>query len=1442
MKYIFIHILVLFSFFLAGCGSDNTQETTNSTALSAVFTENTLATSKPPKSINLYGTLPKQQNTQIEIIFDLNNNGVIDENESIQKKVYTGLNTGYVLNNLETKLASKMWVSYSALGFAPQTKVISLNTDKYQVNIDAYLKQEKIEVKVQKDVNKNYLLFLIAVTDDDSLSVSSLYSPTKTIDNPNIDLQLSIALDKLSSGVSSVNAYFHASVDSSIFKPYNVDNKQILLDISRSISYTLFDQNNDPIILKTDALTYQFNTPTESKKLFLYKNQNIQTASASGTLNTTSTGQFLLAKTVASSTVQNICVNMQDAQANVLSSVLVEAHAPLDISSKYTDENGQATLQIHQDFDQYQFDFTIYAQGIYNRSFTPTPSSENNCSYGITLTAENTSNKSLDIHVIEENNISLEGEYIYAHNSDYSFYTYGYLNADNTISMSTPINQALTVVIGTEQYSVSESEITKVLYYTKKNPFLISLSFEKENPSDDFPKLFVRDYLKSITNITPTVTQTLKTDAMQTNLKLERAEVTDAYQLWVYNIDKTMPGENEFNVQNDNTILKTIDYSVEDYPTEINSIAFKDSRGKIYLPTDMLYTSLLYEIMYNIDDKNNNIVSFSNNLSSESKFPLTSADTSIRVMVDLEHNPTIVSKTFSLNTVEDIPILNKDFNLENQYIQGSTIFLSVEAIDKSGYLTYSWYANDILVGSTNTLAYTFQTKEPYTIKCVITNEAGISIETAKDTNILNSVYIVDISEIQNKTLMGNYTFTVKAADALGTDLNYSWVVNGVEKSTSPTLDISFLQDGEIINIKCLVSNINGNASYEKSTEIYYPEPIILSGLQNLSMAQGDSKKLYVQAINTNEINNDSLQYKWYVDNVLMQSALIEGEWYTYTQTDDTEHTLKCEVSNSYKSISTQARVGNISATSTVIKSLEGNQIKIYDEDVITVYDVNSSGQVEHAGTASNINVSSQFTKETVLTPLLFSRLLLHPVVNTKILVDERRIAVNNFSSYSRVLENNYPNLYRNRTDITTMMQNADTNQDQYVDVDEIYIAGVSIYDINGDNKIQMKELRTYDDTNVTLNFAIFRKDISETLVNLNESAFEDAFNRLPDKPYYSDIRYPDDEYITAEIFIYNSLLSLPQSESESLIISPSHQIENVNRDYNSTTQTYSGTYQLRMHHPDVSDQNISFVLINFSTQESYFVHDANFSSPIIIDYALFSPNETFDVPDATKGAPLVIRDNNLYQAGDIVYDDYSYLSRFFAYYDAVLAQQFGVYFNVTNTLSITDQSKTIDTLDYYTKVFNPVENSNPLLSQYLALDIQQNSPEIYDIVNNSVDIDDVVQIDKIKHIYHDSVSGYTPLENIFTYIQVEELPRFNIDTVDPSLPTPPLATSTLQITSLDDANCISYFGGEFCGVGNEWSHQWNTNKKLKVIDYANTGQNGERTKTWTYDEAPVYIK
>jgi hypothetical protein len=788
MKKISMQLLALLAiWFFTACGGGTTSQSSTSTNA-----ENTLNTfSENISKINIYGTLPASEKTSIEVIFDINNNGSIDQNESNHKKTYKDLFSQYALNQLETYYASKMWITYSSENTVSQTKIIDITTDKYPINIDNYIPAKSMEIPIERTYK--YVVLVAKILVDNTLALSYEYTNTKVATTDLNTLQLFISLQNIETPVSKIKASFSTKHNLSLLKPHEINHQKVLLDIQKYLIYHLYDQNNTPLFLQQDSVTYQF---ANNHKLFAYEQQTMKEMNQTGRLNTVTSGEFIVANTVTVTQAQNICVDVKDANAQAVKSILVEAHAPLNISSKYTDKNGQTILQIYQAFDQYQFDYTMHEEGIYNRSFTPVPSTKNNCSYEVTLTTDNTENRSLNLQVIEENNISLEGEYIYAHNSDYSFYTYGYLSASNTLTMSTPLNQALTVVIGTQKYSISKSETDKVLPYTKANPFTLSLSFRKDAPSDDFPKLFVKNYAKNILNVTPNVTQTLQTNNTVSTLQLERREDTNNYQLLVYKINETMPGNNVFKVHLD-SFSKTIDYNIEDYPTEFKSISFVDYVGNKHDTNETLYTNVPYIINYTISDKNNNIASISNNLLD----PITNVFASVGqqemiIKVNYLHSNLNTSKSFSLNiqsyyTLIDNSTFPTSISLKelNNYsytfdMNVTDIFGNTNNFDTKIYTAKPSLYNPTPVSYTNSYTYDFRTRgynwlNYITLYYVVSSPLGYQQTFSKKITLIdyqsdfvdNSIFpsTVDYAELVNLS----YTFELNIEDTLKRDENFS---------------------------------------------------------------------------------------------------------------------------------------------------------------------------------------------------------------------------------------------------------------------------------------------------------------------------------------------------------------------------------------------------------------------------------------------------------------------------------------------------------------------------------------------------------------------------------------------------------------------------------------------------------------------------------------------
>lgn len=1462
-------VILVSALFLTGCDSSSSDTSTNNEMQTIETAE--VSTIRSVSFINIYGDLPEHEKSSIEVIFDMNNNDVIDQNETDYKLLYLNLSKNYILNQINTYQASKMWITYSSNHKIPQTKIFDITTDSYNINIKKYISQERLNVKVKRDENNPYLIFLVKHKGA-ALDISYLYSPKNTTSNENVIFELSIPINKLSASITSINAYFNENIGDDLRRPHTLDGKKILLDITQSISYALHDQDNKPIVLSKKDILYKFKA--QSKKIFLFDNQKLQKITSQGNLANNSQNEKVVAsakifqaKVLHASEVKKVCVKVYDAAQNPIKSVLVEGHSPVDISSNYSDDSGEVILHIHQEIDQYNFDYTINKQFIYNKKFTVSPSTKNNCNYEATVTIDNSHLKTLNLTVIEENNASLEGNYIYAHNSDYSFYTYGYLDANNSIKLNVPKGEALTVVLGSQRFNVLKDETNKILKYTRQKIPKLYLYFEKDNVSDNFPKFYVMAVGGSLNDYVPSVEQVLQNYNASSILSLKQTEIYNAHKIWIFDVDEKLPLENDFNVilaNGINEIKQTMRYTVEDYPTEIRELSFIDILGNKYTYTSNLYAHYSYAIEYDIFDKNNNIKSISNNISVDNQIIFSLQNNSITINVTYNNSNENFSKTIpivilnppqlldnsnfpseleyadlvgftytfnvdindplgyennltiaifnSLDKVSDTgsytydfrnnkrldlsymvisplgysqifynpvnlvnynPTLIQDFTLINISYLNTTVQLSIEAKDLADKpLAYTWFINDRIIGRQKNLEYTFENVEEHVIKCVITNEIGGRLEILKTTNVIEGVRIIDISEIKNTTLMGNYTFTVKAADVLGADVSYRWLVNGVEKSVIATLDISLLQDEEIVTIECIVSSIHGHAKYKKTTKVYYPKPIIQSPLENTIIQESKTKLFTINAINRSEIINDRLNYAWFVNNILVSN----DEEYEYVQTDNNEHSIKCEVSNKYKSSVTQAKVGNVSLHNFFIKSLEGNKVYIYDDNmnIIQSFDVNESKVVTYSSIKSKLNASSVFTKDTVLTPLLFSKLITHGIRDSNHILDKRRISIRHINTTSRGLYGDlyygYPRLYGEGEGMRNIylddLRSMDINGDEYLDINELYTLGLTKYDRDNDGKIKVKELRTYNDNNVTMKFAFIKKGLKDNHIDWGEEVFIPTFKEFSKISYINNkevILYPKNEYIDINMSIYNIPLSFSNLKEWKVVQFfkvPDGDLSLLERTENTLNNTLTWKFNLKIHDIHKEEDYISFMLYhqedipNISYSSYYAKNIDKRSSMLSINYTEFSPMMTIYFEGriqvhgeiVTKSANRVIQSGKLSRFGKIAYIDKNLL-------------EYGLYFNIFQKYGggwpqADEYTNNDNILFRYQKIFD-LNSSNDVEEQYMNIFVE--IEEAYDmpwIRENNIFGDDFLRIDNIKSLnytYTREMRG-----NYFHYISIEE--------------------------------------------------------------------------------------
>ncbi len=739
------------------------------------------------------------------------------------------------------------------------------------------------------------------------------------------------------------------------------------------------------------------------------------------------------------------------------------------------------------------------------------------------------------------------------------------------------------------------------------------------------------------------------------------------------------------------------------------------------------------------------------------------------------------------------PVLNEEFSLDATSYLNKNVTLELDVEDPADKpLSYVWFVNGTLIdGDENELDYTFNNVGKYTIKCVVSNEIGGVLEISKTTNVIEGVKIIDISEIKNKTLMGNYTFIVKAADVLGADINYSWVVNGQEKSTSSTLNLSLLEDGQIVTITCIASSIHGSETYERTTKVYYPVPIIQTPLEDIVMKINDMHSFQIKAINQDEVSEDFLHYAWYIDGTLVSE---DGE-FIYTQADDHEHSLKCKVSNKYKSSTTEARIRNTPLRNFIIQTLEGNKVHIYDDkmSIVKSFDVNESGEVVLDTLESKINVSSVFTDKTVLTPLLFSRIALYGVYNSNHILDNQRVSTRhinaNVSSYG--LSYNYPGLYEGGEGMGEVYISDllawNINNDGYLDSDEIYAFGLSKYDINHDNKIQVNELKTYDDQNISMKFSFVGKHFKADMIDLGETIFIDTFKKFSDDSPI-DILYPEDEYIDMNLTIINIPVSF-ENRLSSIFKSTGNEVTLLEYSENSLNNTLTGMFNLKIHHPEQEDEKVSFVIHDISSEyygginKSYFADKIHSDNNISLDYLFFTEQIALDF-GRVEGDIVTKVDNSFISTGGVA--KYSWEKSFVDNNSL----KYGTFFNLKSETNLDWDSYELSSIFMFQEVFQ-IEEGGMINEQYLSLEIEDNG------IGNEILGDDIIFLDMVRHNYYQprDSSSY----NSYYYILIED-------------------TNIESFRFLNNSACQEMFRETFC-EGLDLEDSWKNTSEIQIIDF-----------------------
>ena len=329
------------------------------------------------------------------------------------------------------------------------------------------------------------------------------------------------------------------------------------------------------------------------------------------------------------------------------------------------------------------------------------------------------------------------------------------------------------------------------------------------------------------------------------------------------------------------------------------------------------------------------------------------------------------------------------------------------------------------------------------------------------------VHKINLSELPNKIHYGTYEFYVLAEDMYDENLTYEWIINNEVVSTDANLTITFEQEKDI-TIACNVSNTQNTISAHRSTHIYYPKPFITKGLQNKQTTEPTT--FTIDAYHELEY---PLNYEWKLDGTKVGTS----KTYYHVPQDDAEHTLTCTVSNRYKSVETSAKIGEtLTPKDLIIDTFPGNQVVIYNDDmnITDVYRADSTGQVTHSTTKSYINFAVILDQNSSVSKEMFF----------KFIAGTNRY-LNSMSDTSNIYYTYLCEFYTGKLP-TSISVGDDDNDDGFLDIDEVYLAGLEKFDSNQNGKIELGEL-SFDSTsnNEPVSFDVeLKKDVFKSFINM----------------------------------------------------------------------------------------------------------------------------------------------------------------------------------------------------------------------------------------------------------------------------------------------------------------------------------------------------------------------
>lgn len=180
-------------------------------------------------------------------------------------------------------------------------------------------------------------------------------------------------------------------------------------------------------------------------------------------------------------------------------------------------------------------------------------------------------------------------------------------------------------------------------------------------------------------------------------------------------------------------------------------------------------------------------------------------------------------------------------------------------------LTKGWYVGDVLVATTDTFTYTFDSPGTYTVKYVVFNGAGSQGKTytVNVSDVLKMhLSVGDSTEISRKELT---TLKLYAIVDRGSDVTYSWSVDGEKKSDKAYFDNFYLPEANVTH-KITFEGRNAVGTFTKTFDLDVDE-------QTLSVDFIDqSKRAFTYTLNLSAnilFGGKGAVHKWYVGGELV---------------------------------------------------------------------------------------------------------------------------------------------------------------------------------------------------------------------------------------------------------------------------------------------------------------------------------------------------------------------------------------------------------------------------------------------------------------------------------------------------------------------------------------------------------------------------------------------